>query len=117
MFFGFNITFFPQYLLGMHGMPRRYHEYPPEFQVLNVLSSAGASILALSYLLPPCYLLWSLRRGKRAGRNPWRPAGLEWLRSEEHTSELQSLMRISYAVFCYKKNKKKLKHDKLSEQC
>src|SRR3546814_16415180 len=43
------------------------------------MSSAGASILALSYLLPPCYLLWSLRRGKRAGRNPWRAAGLEWL--------------------------------------
>jgi cytochrome c oxidase subunit 1 len=78
MFFGFNLTFFPQYLLGIHGMPRRYHEYPPEYQVLNVLSSAGASILAFAYLLPPCYLLWSLRHGRRVGRNPWRAAGLEW---------------------------------------
>lgn len=78
MFVGFNLTFFPQYILGYEGMPRRYHSYPPEFQVLNVFSSAGASILALSYLLPLCYLLWSLRYGERAGNNPWQARGLEW---------------------------------------
>ncbi|CAD6561290.1 cytochrome c oxidase subunit I [Paraburkholderia sabiae] len=78
IFFGFNLTFFPQYLLGFEGMPRRYHAYPPEFQVLNVLSSAGASILAVGYLLPFCYLIWSLFYGKRAGPNPWRATGLEW---------------------------------------
>jgi cytochrome c oxidase subunit 1 len=79
MFFGFNLTFFPQYLLGYEGMPRRYHEYLPQFQVLNILSSAGASILAVSYLLPLVYLAWSLRHGPRAGPNPWRAKGLEWL--------------------------------------
>ena len=52
MFFGFNLTFFPQYILGYEGMPRRYHAYLPQFQVLNVLSSAGASMLAVAYLLP-----------------------------------------------------------------
>ncbi|HEY3784805.1 MAG TPA: cytochrome c oxidase subunit I [Steroidobacteraceae bacterium] len=78
MFFGFNLTFFPQYLLGYEGMPRRYHVYPPQFQVLNVLSSAGATILAVSYLLPLAYLLWSLRYGPRASANPWRAKGLEW---------------------------------------
>jgi cytochrome c oxidase subunit 1 len=78
IFAGFNLTFFPQYLLGVAGMPRRYHEYPPEFQVLNVLSSAGASVLALGFLLPPFYLGWSLRRGARADANPWRATGLEW---------------------------------------
>ena len=78
VFFGFNLTFFPQFVLGYLGMPRRYHEYPPEFQMLNVLSSAGASILAVGYLLPLCYLLWSLRYGKPAGPNPWRATGLEW---------------------------------------
>ncbi|MGA9341427.1 MAG: cytochrome c oxidase subunit I [Rhodanobacteraceae bacterium] len=78
MFFGFNVTFFPQYLLGYEGMPRRYHAYPPQFQVLNVLSTAGASILALSYLLPIFYLLWSLYRGAPAGNNPWNARGLEW---------------------------------------
>src|SRR5690606_22443690 len=59
IFAGFNLTFFPQYLLGYEGMPRRYHTYPPDFQVLNVLSSAGAAILAVGYLLPLGYLLWS----------------------------------------------------------
>jgi cytochrome c oxidase subunit 1 len=78
VFFGFNLTFFPQFILGYLGMPRRYHEYPPEFQVLNVLSSAGASILAVGYLLPLCYLFWSLRHGAAAGPNPWRAKGLEW---------------------------------------
>ncbi len=70
--------FFPQYLLGYCGMPRRYHTYPPEFQLLNVLSSAGASILAVGYLLPLGYLVWSLFYGKRAGPNPWHATGLEW---------------------------------------
>ncbi|HJW57719.1 MAG TPA: cytochrome c oxidase subunit I [Burkholderiaceae bacterium] len=78
IFFGFNLTFFPQYLLGYEGMPRRYHVYPPEFQMLNVLSSAGASILAVGYLLPLAYLGWSLFFGKRAGDNPWQATGLEW---------------------------------------
>ena len=59
-------------------MPRRYHEYPPEFQALNVFSTAGASILAIGYLLPAMYLIWSLKYGRIAGRNPWRAAGLEW---------------------------------------
>lgn len=78
MFFGFNLTFFPQYLLGYLGMPRRYHSYLPQFQDLNVLSSAGAALLAISYLLPVAYLVWSLRYGQRAGNNPWNARGLEW---------------------------------------
>jgi cytochrome c oxidase subunit I len=78
IFLGFNLTFFPQFILGYLGMPRRYHTYPPEFQVLNVLSSAGASILAVGYLLPLIYLLWSLRYGEVAGNNPWGASGLEW---------------------------------------
>ena len=59
-------------------MPRRYHAYPPEFQVLNVLSSAGASILGVGYLIPMVYLMWSLRYGRVAGSNPWGAVGLEW---------------------------------------
>jgi cytochrome c oxidase subunit 1 len=78
LFFGFNLTFFPQFLLGYLGMPRRYYAYAPEFQVYNVMSTAGASILALGYLLPLFYLLWSLRYGPQAGPNPYKAAGLEW---------------------------------------
>ena len=78
IFAGFNLTFFPQFILGYLGMPRRYHVYPPQFQVLHDLSSAGASILAVAYLLPFVYLIHSLRHGAPAGPNPWGAAGLEW---------------------------------------
>jgi cytochrome c oxidase subunit 1 len=78
VFVGFNLTFFPQFILGYLGMPRRYYEYPPEFQVLNVMSTAGASILAVGYVLPLAYLLLSLRKPPNAGPNPWRATGLEW---------------------------------------
>ncbi|HEV7666197.1 MAG TPA: cytochrome c oxidase subunit I [Chloroflexota bacterium] len=78
IFCGFNLTFFPQYIVGYLGMPRRYHMYPPEFQMLNVMSTAGASILAIGYFLPLVYLLLSLRNGQQAGPNPWDATGLEW---------------------------------------
>jgi cytochrome c oxidase subunit 1 len=79
VFVGFNLTFFPQFILGYMGMPRRYHAYPPEFQVLNVLSTAGASVLAVGYILPMIYFMWSLKYGKPAGPNPWNAVGLEWM--------------------------------------
>jgi cytochrome c oxidase subunit 1 len=78
VFAGFNLTFFPQFILGYMGMPRRYHAYPEEFQVLNVMSSAGASILGLGYILPFAYLGWSMRYGRAASANPWGAKGLEW---------------------------------------
>jgi len=77
-FVGFNLTFLPQFMLGYMGMPRRYHAYPPEFQVLNVLSTAGATVLGIGYMLPMIYLVWSLKYGKIAGDNPWQATGLEW---------------------------------------
>ena len=78
IFLGFNLTFFPQFILGYLGMPRRYHVYPEEFQVLNVLSTAGASVLAVGYMIPMIYFIWSLRYGKVAPHNPWGATGLEW---------------------------------------
>jgi cytochrome c oxidase subunit 1 len=87
IFVGFNLTFFPQYVLGYLGMPRRYHVYPEEFQVLNVMSSAGASILAVGYLFPLTYLIWSLRYGPYAPPNPWRATGLEWTTSSPPPTE------------------------------
>ena len=78
VFLGFNLTFFPQFILGYLGMPRRYHAYPEEFQVLNVMSTAGASILGAGYLIPMIYLVWSMRYGRPAPANPWGSTGLEW---------------------------------------
>jgi cytochrome c oxidase subunit 1 len=78
IFFGFILTFLPQFFLGYEGMPRRYYHYLPKYQVLNVMSSAGATVLGLGYVLPLVYLLWSLKFGKPAGPNPWGATGLEW---------------------------------------
>jgi cytochrome c oxidase subunit 1 len=78
IFAGFNLTFLPQFVLGYLGMPRRYHWYPEEFQMLHVMSSAGAMLLAVGYVIPVSYLLWSLRNGALAGPNPWKATGLEW---------------------------------------
>lgn len=87
IFVGFNLTFFPQFLLGYLGMPRRYYQYPEELQMLNGLSSAGAALLAVGYLLPLFYLLWSLRYGKIADSNPWKAKGLEWKTSSPPIKE------------------------------
>jgi len=78
VFVGFNLTFFPQFIAGYLGQPRRYHAYAPEFQVYNVLSSAGASVLAVGYIIPFIYFMWSLKYGAPAGNNPWKAKGLEW---------------------------------------
>ncbi len=78
IFIGFNLTFFPQFVLGWLGMPRRYAAYPPEFQFLHIVSTAGATVLGVGYLLPLLYLTWSWKYGKPAGNNPWRATGLEW---------------------------------------
>jgi cytochrome c oxidase subunit 1 len=78
IFVGFILTFLPQFVLGYLGMPRRYHQYAAEFQVLNVMSTAGASILAVGYIIPLVYLLWSLGYARKAGPNPWQATGLEW---------------------------------------
>jgi cytochrome c oxidase subunit I len=80
VFVGFNLTFFPQFLLGYMGMPRRYHAYPaePMWQVLNVMSTAGASILGAGLVIPLVYLIWSARYGRRVSSDPWMATGLEW---------------------------------------
>lgn len=78
IFIGFNLTFFPQFQLGYHGMPRRYHTYVEEFQVLHIMSTAGASVLGVGYLIMAGYLGWSLVKGRQAPANPYGARGLEW---------------------------------------
>ena len=87
IFFGFILTFLPQFFLGYAGMVRRYHQYDPQYQVLNVMSSAGASILAIGYLLPAMYFTYSLVKGKQASANPWGAFGLEWRTSSPPPTE------------------------------
>ena len=102
IFLGFNLTFFPQFILGYLGMPRRYHAYPPEFQMLNVLSSAGASILGVGYLIPMVYLMWSLRYGRVAGANPWGAVGLEWTTtSPPPTENFEETPIVTWDAYAY----------------
>jgi cytochrome c oxidase subunit 1 len=103
VFVGFNLTFFPQFLLGHMGMPRRYHAYPDEWQVLNVLSSAGAGVLALGYALPAFYLTYSLFRGALAPANPWRVKGLEWtIPSPPPTFNFDEEVTVTEPAYNYK---------------
>jgi len=87
IFVGFNLTFFPQFILGYLGMPRRYASYPPEFQVLNIFSTAGASILAIGLIIPLIYLTYSIFFGAKAPANPWLLPGLEWRTSSPPPTE------------------------------
>jgi cytochrome c oxidase subunit 1 len=102
MFVGFNMTFFPQFILGYLGMPRRYHVYPEQFQFLNILSSAGATILGAAYIFPLCYLLWSLKYGRRAPPNPWAAKGLEWtVSSPPPTHNFHTVPIVNFEPYDY----------------
>ena len=104
IFAGFNLTFFPQFILGYLGMPRRYHVYPEEWQLLNVMSSAGATVLAVGFVIPAIYLLWSLKNGKIAGSNPWGATGLEWtLSSPPPTHNFDTTPVVDEAPYNYGK--------------
>jgi cytochrome c oxidase subunit 1 len=87
IFVGFNLTFFPQFILGYLGMPRRYASYPEEMQVLNIFSTAGASVLAIGLIMPLIYFTHSIFFGKKAPANPWLLPGLEWRTSSPPPTE------------------------------
>jgi cytochrome c oxidase subunit 1 len=78
VFVGFNVTFFTQFMMGSKGMPRRYFNYPPEFEVYHVISSIGSYVLAIGLFVTLGYLVHSLVAGRRAPNNPWGAATLEW---------------------------------------
>ena len=100
----------PQFILGTLGMPRRYAAYPAEFQVLNVFSTAGATILGVGYLLPILYLTWSLKYGEIAGDNPWQATGLEWqIQSPPLTENFTEIPIVEHDAYDYEWLEKKEK--------
>lgn len=78
IFVGFNLTFMPQFVMGSRGMPRRYFSYLPEYQIFHQLSTYGAYVLGVGFLLIAGYLLHSLFYGVKATANPWGGASMEW---------------------------------------
>jgi cytochrome c oxidase subunit 1 len=78
IFVGFNLTFFTQFVMGSHGMPRRYYNYVEEFTTLHRASTIGSYVLGFGFLIMAIYLIHSLFRGKPAPANPWGSATLEW---------------------------------------
>jgi cytochrome c oxidase subunit I len=100
VFIGFNLTFFPQFILGYIGMPRRYASYPEEMQVLNIFSTAGASVLGVGLLMPLVYLGHSLFKGKLAGPNPWMLPGLEWrTQSPPPTENFEKMPVVTWEAY------------------
>ncbi len=78
VFFGFNLTFLPQFVMGARGMPRRYWDYDPEFTIFHQLSTVGAVILGVSLFVVVLYIIWSAKNGPKATDNPWGATTLEW---------------------------------------
>jgi cytochrome c oxidase subunit I len=102
VFIGFLLTFGPQFILGYYGMPRRYATYPPQFQDLNVLSTAGATILGVGYVIPLIYLIWSLKYGPEAGPNPWKSPSLEWqTTSPPHPHNFETTPIVTQEAYAY----------------
>ncbi len=78
VFIGFNVTFFPQFILGTQGMPRRYADYPPQFHSLNELSTIGSWILGIGMFVMAINLIRGLFNGEKAPQNPYNSLSLEW---------------------------------------
>ena len=99
VFLGFNMTFFPQFILGVQGMPRRYARYQEQFQGLHQLSTFGSLLLGVGLLMAAIVLIHSLRRGRRAPNNPWGAATLEWQAASppiEHNFAAEVVVRSPY---------------------
>jgi cytochrome c oxidase subunit 1 len=78
IFIGFNLTFFPQFVMGAHGAPRRWATYPPEFQIYHVLSTLGSYVMTIGLVTVGLNWLHGMLRGAKAPANPWGGNSLEW---------------------------------------
>jgi cytochrome c oxidase subunit 1 len=78
VFIGFNLTFFPQFIMGSQGMPRRYWNYPEQFTTIHQMSTVGSFVLAIGFVLDAICLIMSLVNGAKAPANPWGGASMEW---------------------------------------
>ncbi len=104
LFFGFNLTFFPMHILGLHGMTRRVYTYPSEmgWGPANLLATMGAVVIALGGVLFIVNVLRSRRSGAVSGDNPWEAGTLEWGTAsppENYNFELQPVVTGRYPLW------------------
>jgi cytochrome c oxidase subunit 1 len=90
-FIGFNWAFFPMFIMGARGMPRRYASYPEEFTSFHINATLGAYTMGLGMVLVLINLLYAIRKGKPAPSNPWGGNSLEW-----HTTSPPPTENFSY---------------------
>lgn len=101
IFAAFNLAFFPMFILGTRGMPRRYYNYLPEYQALHVVATIGAFLLGIGLMMAAAVLIHSLLRGKPAPANPWGAGTLEWRTSSPpplHNFEKSQIANDPYAL-------------------
>ena len=108
IFFGFNLTFFPSSFLAMRGCRGDTRATRRNIRVLNVLSSLGAVVLAVAYIMPLVYLTWSIFFGDRASANPWNATGLEWQTSSPpRTQNFSATPVVTEPPYYYPKPKER----------
>lgn len=78
IFVGFNVTFFPQFILGAMGMPRRYFDYLPQYHTLNTISTVGSWLIGAGFFIGAIVLVYAIFKGEKAPDNPWGAKTLEW---------------------------------------
>jgi cytochrome c oxidase subunit I len=79
LFVSFNVTFFPQHLLGLEGMPRRVYTYTHEsWEGYNLTSTIGSYVMGIALLFFVWNVVRTTRRGPRVGNDPWHADTLEW---------------------------------------
>ncbi len=109
-FVGFNILYFPLFIIGLQGMPRRYFDYLPKFQTGHVISTIGAFILVTGLLLMLFNFIYHKKRGKLAGNNPWKGVTLEWdiesPPTHENFDEIPTVTRQPYLKYNDRKETK-----------
>ena len=104
LFTGFNVLYFPLFIIGLQGMPRRYFDYLPQFQTGHVISTIGAFILFTGLIM----MIWNLfqgRKGPKAGPNPWHGVTLEWqIPSPPPLENFDEIPVIKHAPYLFKTN-------------
>lgn len=105
LFVGFNVLYFPLFIIGLQGMPRRYFDYLPKFQTGHVISTIGAFILITGLIIMITNLMRGSRRGAVAPANPWNGVTLEWqIESPPTPLNFDTIPEIKHPPYLFKKD-------------